>query len=602
MAHLASRSYALLSLLVALAGGAPAVAAPGRGPDPRAATSVVAAVPGQVPQSATSRRWRAFTALDPPTALRRASSVSGTAVLVIEVIGAAALILAIRARERSLARHYRLTDSVLRGMKDGVLVGDAAGRVRLANESARRLLGLEPRGAPSADLLAARRFCRADGSTPYLPDDLPIARALRGETVPDTEVFLRGGGAAGPAWLTVSGTPLRDGDGGVSGGVAILRDITERRRSEAVVSLLYEAVERTSDTVFITDRDGRIEFVNAAFEATTGYGREEAIGRTPRLLRSDQQPDAFYKRLWTTILAGEVFRDVVVNRTKSGALWYADQTITPRRDSAGNVTHFVSVLRDMTEQRRRQEAEIEMQFAARIQRRLYPEDPPRFPGCDCHGAVFPAVATCGDYFDFIPMDGARFGVAIGDVSGHGFGPALVMAETRALLRAYSRARADLGDILTEVNVNLASDLEPQHFVTLLMAAIDLDRRSLVYVNAGHPSGWVLDAGGAVKACLRSRGLPLGVVRDFSYAASEAIDLADGDVVVLLTDGVIEFGSSEAAHFDDQRVLDVVRGCREEPARRIVTGIYEAVRAFASGLPQEDDIAIVVCKIGAEPPA
>jgi PAS domain S-box-containing protein len=105
---------------------------------------------------------------------------------------------------------------------------------------------------------------------------------------------------------------------------------------------LSSAVEQTADTVFITNRDGVIEYVNPAFEATTGYSREEAIGQTPRILKSGQTGPQHYAQLWSTILAGRTFRSATLNRKKSGELYHAEQTITPVRGSAPSSTSWRS--------------------------------------------------------------------------------------------------------------------------------------------------------------------------------------------------------------------------------------------------------------------
>lgn len=113
--------------------------------------------------------------------------------------------------------------------------------------------------------------------------------------------------------------------------------------------ILACAFEQTADHVAITDKRGVIVYVNPAFEKTTGYAREEAVGRTHNMLKSGKHDDAFYKDLWETILAGRTFQGIFINKKKNGDLCYSDQTITPVRDGAGQITHFVSVWKDITE-------------------------------------------------------------------------------------------------------------------------------------------------------------------------------------------------------------------------------------------------------------
>ena len=139
------------------------------------------------------------------------------------------------------------------------------------------------------------------------------------------------------------------------------QDVTERKTSETEMQKLSHALEQIADAVMITDRNGIIEYVNPAFEATTGYSRDETIGRKPSLIKSGKQGPDFYKKLWKTILSGEVFSEVFINRRKDGSLYYEEKTITPLRDEQGNITHFVATGKDISE---RMQAQERLQFMA----------------------------------------------------------------------------------------------------------------------------------------------------------------------------------------------------------------------------------------------
>lgn len=118
---------------------------------------------------------------------------------------------------------------------------------------------------------------------------------------------------------------------------------------EEKLKKLSSAVEQTGDIVFITNRDGIIEYVNKSFEEQTGYKENEAIGKKPSLLKSDRHTGAFYGSMWKTILSGRAFRGVVINRKKNGRLFYEKKTITPVKDANDRITHFVSIGKDVTE-------------------------------------------------------------------------------------------------------------------------------------------------------------------------------------------------------------------------------------------------------------
>jgi PAS domain S-box-containing protein len=136
------------------------------------------------------------------------------------------------------------------------------------------------------------------------------------------------------------------------------RDITERKRAEGNLRLQSAALNAAANAIIITDRNGTIEWINAAFTSLTGYGAEEAIGRNPReLVKSGVHNQAFYKDLWDTILAGHVWHGELTNRRKDGSLYPEGLTVTPVKNDRGEVAHFIAIKQDLTEQQR-----LEAQF------------------------------------------------------------------------------------------------------------------------------------------------------------------------------------------------------------------------------------------------
>jgi len=126
----------------------------------------------------------------------------------------------------------------------------------------------------------------------------------------------------------------------------------QHQKSEETLRKLWRSVEQSADTVIIMDRSGVMEYVNPAFEALTGYSRQEAIGQTLGILKSEQQEDALYQEMWNTVLSGKVFRGIVMNRKKNGETLIIEKALTPLRDASGEITHFISTGRDITEHRK----------------------------------------------------------------------------------------------------------------------------------------------------------------------------------------------------------------------------------------------------------
>ncbi len=149
-------------------------------------------------------------------------------------------------------------------------------------------------------------------------------------------------------WVEVNEAPVVR-EGKTVAIVGSLTDITEQKAAEGSVKKLFAAIEETTDTVIITDRNGTIEYINPAFIKCTGYAKEEIIGQNPRMFKSGEQDVKFYQHCWETITSGKVFHSVFLNKRKNGEKFYIEQSIIPVTNAVGSVTHFVSTGRDITE-------------------------------------------------------------------------------------------------------------------------------------------------------------------------------------------------------------------------------------------------------------
>ena len=134
-----------------------------------------------------------------------------------------------------------------------------------------------------------------------------------------------------------------------------LRDMSVRRRTEADMRTLATVVDQASEAIVICNPEGIIEYVNPAFYETTGYTIEEAIGNNPSMLKSGDRGDKYYKEMWDNLKSGEVWRDVFINKRKDGTLYQSEQRIAPMHDSFGNISHYVSIQRDITKEKGLQE-------------------------------------------------------------------------------------------------------------------------------------------------------------------------------------------------------------------------------------------------------
>lgn len=124
----------------------------------------------------------------------------------------------------------------------------------------------------------------------------------------------------------------------------------EKEKKEDILRI-SDVIEKTADAVFITDKNAHFQYVNPAFERMTGFKRREILDNTPKLIKSGQHPESFYKKLWSTILSGKTFRAEFINKRKTGELFYVDHTITPIKSKSGEVVNFVGIWKDITRQK-----------------------------------------------------------------------------------------------------------------------------------------------------------------------------------------------------------------------------------------------------------
>src|ERR1039458_7875779 len=158
--------------------------------------------------------------------------------------------------------------------------------------------------------------------------------------------------------VSLSLSPIRDETGKLVGVSRIARDITAFRRTEKQSRRLQSAaLEAAANAITITDRHGTIVWVNHAFTTMTGYSKEEALGKNPRLWKSGEQPESYYAKLWSTISSGEVWQGEIVNRSEEHTSYTEELTITPVIQDVGNAadTHFVAIEHDITERKRAEE-------------------------------------------------------------------------------------------------------------------------------------------------------------------------------------------------------------------------------------------------------
>jgi len=388
---------------------------------------------------------------------------------------------------------------------------------------------------------------------------------------------------------------------------AVQRELREaatraaRRQAERQLresELRYRSVwENSTDAVLLLDLDGIVRFANPASATVFGWPPGELTGASLDRL----QPAGTHSGTWWEQARNSIARPCIEVHAlrRDGTGVEVEIAFTEMR--VGEQLWVVAFCRDIT-QRRRTDAELqrnreEFAAAAEIQQRLFPAAAPVIPGYEVAGISRPAVAAGGDYFNFLPLANGTWGLVIADVSGHGIGSALLMAETRAYLRFLAKSESDPAALLTQANRALAEDLGTERYITLHLARLHPDTRFLEYANAGHPPAYILDAAGRLKGELKRTGPPLGRRPELPCVNGPSLTLEPGDLVLFLTDGIDEATNPEGTEcFGVDRALDVLRAHRSQSAATLAATLCDAVREFSNPEPQQDDLTVVILKV------
>ncbi len=234
--------------------------------------------------------------------------------------------------------------------------------------------------------------------------------------------------------------------------------------------------------------------------------------------------------------------------------------------------------------------ERDLAIAAEIQRSFLPHSDGEAMEWDAfmvHASMLPAHAVGGDFYDYFRLDDQRLGVVIGDVSGKSVPAALLMAVTRALLRACALRGDEPGLCLEEVNRLLLRDTSAERFVTLFYAVLNAEDGELRYANAGHNPPFLLRASGIVEE-LSGAELVLGVIADSRYS-TRRLRLQPGDCLFLYTDGIPEALNPQREQFSEQRLQRLLSEADGDSPQSLVGRVVESVRHFTAGAAQSDDI-------------
>jgi sigma-B regulation protein RsbU (phosphoserine phosphatase) len=235
----------------------------------------------------------------------------------------------------------------------------------------------------------------------------------------------------------------------------------------------------------------------------------------------------------------------------------------------------------------------EVGLAARIQNDLLPSAVPEIPGYDLAGRNLPAQEVGGDHYDFIPIDGTKIAICVGDVSGKGLPASLLMSNLQATVRSQTLSNPSPRECVTRSNTLLYRSTSPEKFATLFYCILDYAKHTLTFCNAGHEFPFLISGKGTIRR-LETGGLAVGMLEEFPYS-EETVTMEPDDLLVVCSDGVAEAMDLNQSQFGDERLTRVLLEYRGMTATQVVEEVIAHIREHAGSAPQMDDVTLVAVK-------
>jgi sigma-B regulation protein RsbU (phosphoserine phosphatase) len=259
---------------------------------------------------------------------------------------------------------------------------------------------------------------------------------------------------------------------------------------------------------------------------------------------------------------------------------------------AGQSANVIENSRLFEEEKKLLQIQQEIQVASEIQKNLLPQEIPSIKGYDIYAINIPAREIGGDYYDFIKISETKTAIALGDVSGKGLPASMLMANLQATLRGQLLFCTSAKDCIRSANSMLFKSTDTSKFVTLFFGILDTEQHTLTYCNAGHNEPVFMQSDKKIK--LDKGGMLLSVFENIVYEEEEIL-LDPGSTLVVFTDGITEAMNEKQEEFSDERLEELIDKNSNLTSRQLVTKILNDVKNFSSGVPQFDDITLMVIK-------
>lgn len=396
-----------------------------------------------------------------------------------------------------------------------------------------------------------------------------------------------------------------------------------RHVCEVPLQLKDRALSATAEGITISDPslpDNPIIYANSGFEQITGYRVDDVVGKNCRFLQGPDTDRSAAETIRRAITDQQPCLVEILNYRKDGSSFWNRLSITPVRDEAGKVTHYIGIQSDIT-QRRRAEEELEkvntqlmrsLQVAAGIQQSLLPSVLPEAAGVRFAWRFRPSEELAGDTLNIVRLDDTHIGLYVLDVSGHGVSSALLSFSLSQMLTdnplnscLFAPNKTDESysictpaEVLERLNMKFPIDYRTGQFFTILYGILDTESDAFTFAGAGHP-GPVLMRHTLRPMVLPVRSFPIGLSPTPGYT-EQTITLRPGDRLLMYTDGVTEALNPRDLPYGEPRFLRDTRRSQQMPLDQAMDHIVGAIDRWACHIHLRDDLSLVGLEIEPTP--
>lgn len=343
--------------------------------------------------------------------------------------------------------------------------------------------------------------------------------------------------------------------------------------------------------IMITDTSGIIKYINPAFRKITGYGNE-ALGKTPKILKSGKHDLTFYKDLWSSVEEKGQWKGEIWNKKKNGEIYIQWSTITVVKDKNGNAIYYTAVISDITERKQEEEKLLNDLVIAREVQKGMLSQPISDQNISIEGINQPSLFLGGDMYSWYKLDENKYAVMLIDVMGHGVASSLVSMSIQSLLRGMIKKLIQPELVFNELNKHVHTlyrndNLKKKYYLTAFYALIDTKERVIHYSSAGHPPGFFINRDGTVTE-LNIGSVPIGLLPEIEVPTGK-IDYEGKAKLILYTDGLIENEQKTMRESIDS-LKSFIKKRQNLEMKELLSVIHNSFSEETTGMG--DDISIV----------